>query len=109
MYLCPGGRAEIAQKRQRSGKWTKSRVKVTRRKSHARIACKWKSCQAIREPEALHYVTEIAIKQHATLSRLKKPDNGKRTLGACKETGQRRWKENGTVRKRIKRLEHGYK
>jgi hypothetical protein len=39
-------------------------------------------------------------KQHARLSRLKKPDNGKRTSGACKETGQRRWKENGIAIKR---------
>jgi hypothetical protein len=28
------------------------------------------------------------LKQHAKLSRLKKPDNGKRTLEACKETSQ---------------------
>ncbi len=39
------------------------------------------------------YATEIVLKQHAKLSRLKKPDNGKRTLGACKATGQRRQKE----------------
>jgi hypothetical protein len=31
-----------------------SRVKASRRKSHIKIACKWKSCQAIRELEALH-------------------------------------------------------
>jgi hypothetical protein len=28
------------------------------------------------------------LKQYAKLSRLKKPGNGKRTLEACKETGQ---------------------
>jgi hypothetical protein len=32
-------------------------------------------------------------KQHAKLSRLKKPGDGKRTSGAWKETGQRRLKE----------------
>jgi hypothetical protein len=68
-----------------------------------------KSCHATRVPEALHYATEIAWKQHAKLSRLRKHGNGKRTAGACKETGQRRRKENGTARKRIKKLEHGYK
>jgi hypothetical protein len=30
------------------------------------------------------------LTQHAILSRLKKPDNGKQTSEACKETGQRR-------------------
>jgi beta-galactosidase/beta-glucuronidase len=44
-------------------------------------------------PEALHYATEIVWKQHAKPSRLRKPDNGKRTSGAWKETGQRRRKE----------------
>jgi hypothetical protein len=40
------------------------------------------------------------LKQHAKLSRLKKPDNGKRTSGACTKTGQRRRKENGIAIKR---------
>ncbi len=31
-----------------------SRVKATHRKSHVKIACRRKSCQAIREPGALH-------------------------------------------------------
>jgi predicted adenine nucleotide alpha hydrolase (AANH) superfamily ATPase len=47
-----------------------------------------KSCQATRVPEALHYATEIAWKQHTKLSRLRKPGNGKQTPGACKETGE---------------------
>jgi hypothetical protein len=40
---------------------------------------------------------EIVWKQHAKLSRLKKPDNGKQTSGACKETGQRRRKERKSL------------
>jgi hypothetical protein len=70
-----------------------SRVKATRRKSHVKIACKQKSCQATREPEALHLRYGNRVKQHAKLSRLMKPDNGKRTSEACKETGRRRRKE----------------
>jgi hypothetical protein len=46
------------------------------------------------------YTTEIVWKQHAKLSRLKKPDIGKWTSGAYKETGQRRQKENGIAIKR---------
>jgi hypothetical protein len=65
--------------------------------------------KANRGPSALHYVTETALQQHARLSRLKKPGNGKQTPGVCKETDQRRRKENGTARKWIKKLEHGYK
>ncbi len=36
------------------------------------------------------YAPEVVLTQHAILSRLKKPDNGKQTSEACKETGQRR-------------------
>ncbi len=42
---------------------------------------------------ALHYVTEVALQQHAKLSRLRKSGSGKQTLGVCKETDQRRQEE----------------
>jgi hypothetical protein len=39
------------------------------------------------------------LKQHAKLSRLEKPDKGKRTSEACKETDQRRLKEKELLSK----------
>jgi hypothetical protein len=86
-----------------------SRVKATRRKSHVKIACNRSHVKLLTNRRHCTYVTEIMLKQHAKLSRLKKPDNGKRTSEACRETGQRRRKENGTARKQTKKLEHGYK
>ena len=64
-----------------------------KRKSRVKLLANWGHCT---------YATEIVWKQHAKLSRLKKPDNGKRTSEACKETGQRRWKENSIAIKRTK-------
>jgi hypothetical protein len=65
-------------------------------------------------------VKQIADPGHCTTSRKplakacklprpKRPGYGKRTPRACKETGQRRRKENGTARKRTKEMEYGYK
>ncbi len=86
-----------------------SRVKATRRKSHVKIACNRSHVNLLANQRHCTYATEIALKQHAKLSRLRKPDNGKRTLGVCKETGQRRRKERKIARKLTKELEQGYK
>jgi hypothetical protein len=80
-YLCPGSRAEIAEKATGGNKDKgKSRAKL--------LACR-RHCT---------YATEIAWKQHAKLSRLRKPGNGKRTPGACKENRSRKTERKESAR-----------
>jgi hypothetical protein len=80
-YLCAGSRAEIAGKGY-GGKKQKTGYnakQVVLRQHAKRAICKTDGCK------------------------------WKPNFGACKEAARRRRKENGTARKRIKRLEHGYK
>ncbi len=105
-----GSRVKATHRKVVSRRYANGRcVKATRRKSHVKIACNRSRVKLLANRRHCTYVTEIVLKQHAKLSRLKKPDNGKRTSEACKETGQRRRKENRIARKRTKKLEHGYK
>jgi hypothetical protein len=56
---------------------------------------------------ALHHGNRL--RKHAKLPRPRRPGYGKWTPRACKETGQRRRKENGMARKWTKEMEYGYK
>ncbi len=71
----------------------RSRVKATRRKVIQSQSANRSRVKLLANRKHCTYVMEITLKQHAKLSRLEKPVNGNRTSGACKETGQRRWKE----------------